>query len=142
MLGGKTFVVSDVISVLSLAAPDSGEQDTVTVEVVDYPGACALNPRQSLKANSNILALHLMGSAPVPPGVYTVPSTATAQFATYDSACNVSGEEAVGGSITVTKADACGLAGTFDLNLTSDHVTGSFVAPDCEPVGSRGPRCI
>jgi hypothetical protein len=141
-LGGKAFVAKDVLSVVTVTAPDSGQPDTVTVEILDYAGACALNPRQSVKAGTNILALHVTGSAPVAPGVYIVPSMATAQFATYDATCNVSGQEALGGSVTVTSADACGLSGTFALRLTSDSVTGSFVAPNCAPIGSSGAHCI
>jgi hypothetical protein len=141
-LRGKALVVGDVFSVLHLATPDSGAQDTVTVGIVDYRGACALRPTQALKASSNILALHLMGNVPVSPGVYTVPTTATAQFATYDAACNVSGEDATVGTITVASSNACGLAGTLDLTLAGDHVTGSFTAPNCAPVGPGGNQCI
>jgi hypothetical protein len=38
-----------------------------------------------------------------------------------------------GGSVTVTRSDASGIAGTFDLASGSDHITGCFDAPSCGP---------
>jgi|HubBroStandDraft_1064217.scaffolds.fasta_scaffold06692_11 hypothetical protein len=75
-------------------------------------------------------------------GVFMAPSTVTAQYAACDKACMATGESATGGSVHVTQANACGATGTFDLVLDSDHVTGSFAAPTCNPAATDGGECL
>jgi hypothetical protein len=113
-----------------------------SVAVVDYPDACLLNPVQSVKASSKILFLLFTSTGPLGTGVFTVPSTVTAQYASYDQTCMPVGEDATGGSVDVTHAAACGVVGTFDLVLNADRVTGSFVAPTCNPVSTDGGECL
>lgn len=37
--------------------------------------------------------------------------------------------------MTLTRVDASGVAGTFDLIFQNDHLTGSFDAPSCTAPG-------
>ena len=41
------------------------------------------------------------------------------------------------GALTLTKVDADGFFGTFDVTFGGDHVTGSFAAPVCDPAAVR-----
>ena len=38
-------------------------------------------------------------------------------------------------SVTLTQVDPCSVAGTFDVMLETDHLTGSFTAPNCTRPG-------
>jgi hypothetical protein len=135
---GKSLAVKDA---LTIQTNTSGMYMT-SVAIVDYPDACLLNPVQSVKASSKILIFRFSVSGPLGTGVFTIPSTLDAQYASYDAACTPTGESPTGGSVHVTQANACGATGTFDLVLNSDHVTGSFVAPTCNPVSTDGGECL
>ena len=99
------------------------------VIVGDFAGLCALG--NDLKASSNVLVFDFYGTAPAP-GTVQVGAALDVQFAEYDQTCgSPAGESASSGSVTITKSDSCGVEGTFDVTLNSDHVTGSFTAPTC-----------
>jgi hypothetical protein len=44
----------------------------------------------------------------------------------------------VAGEITLTRADATGYAGSFDVVIAGDHVTGSFDTANCASVSEDG----
>jgi len=137
-LQGRSLTAKDAFTIQTIAAGTY----TTSVGVVDYPGACLLSPTHSLKANANVLALHFVASGPLSAGMFTVPNTVNAQFASYDQTCTPTGESAGSGSVQITQANDCGLTGTFDLMMNADHVTGSFFAPTCNPVSSDGGQCL
>jgi hypothetical protein len=58
---------------------------------------------------------------------------AVLDFVVIDSTCTASQTmESDGGKVTLTRIDAKGYTGTFDVTFTSgDHVTGSFDTTDC-----------
>ena len=105
----------------------------LVVGVFDYAGACALG--NDLKASSNVLAITYSGTTPLPTNT-PIDVKATqgldAQYARYDAQCgSPQGESVTAGTITLTELDACGVAGSFDLTFSNDHVTGTFTAPTC-----------
>jgi hypothetical protein len=68
-------------------------------------------------------------------GTVSVGANLDVQYATYDATCNSpAGESATSGSVTITSVDTCKVVGTFDVTLNTDHVTGSFTAPNCIPM--------
>jgi hypothetical protein len=90
------------------------------------------------------------GNSVAPPtaGIYTVHTLATisgfqgmvaaAQFAVDDASCNATTGpiEATSGTLTVTRVDATGYTGTFDLTFGTDHVTGTFNTGTCSALGT------
>jgi hypothetical protein len=40
--------------------------------------------------------------------------------------------------VTLTQVDSCEVAGTFDVMIETDHLTGSFTAPSCTMPGDGG----
>jgi hypothetical protein len=110
--------------------------------IVDFSGACA-HPANALKATSNVLDIHFDGSSAPQPGTFTAPGMVDVQYAFYDQTCNTPfGESANSGTVTLTRADACGLVGTFDVTMSNDHVTGSFAAPPCNSMRSDAGLCF
>src|SRR5262249_51716833 len=88
-------------------------------------------------------------SAPATLGSYPVFTAATvlshtgnvaqALYQSVDASCNTNGDlEATGGTVTLTRIDANGDAGTFDLTFADgSHVTGSFTANKCTALTSN-----
>jgi hypothetical protein len=51
--------------------------------------------------------------------------------------CNSVDQVASSGSVTLTAVEPCGVRGTFDVTiLSTEHLTGSFVAPTCNAPGN------
>lgn len=117
--------------------------------LTNSPGLCAkLTAGQQLK---NVKAISIgIGtqrpsgiSAPVATGTYTVYSqatiagktgtVATAFYLTTGANCSiVSSLESVSGTVTLTRIDSNGYAGTFDITFSdTSHATGSFAASNC-----------
>lgn len=129
--GNAAAVVNGTMLGVTLSAKDAtyapGSSNFVILG--DFTGICALG--NDLKASSNVLVFDFYGTAPAP-GTIQVGAALDVQFAEYNQTCNSpAGESASSGSVTITKADSCGVEGTFDVTLNSDHVTGSFTAPTC-----------
>jgi hypothetical protein len=106
--------------------------------ITDFTGTCAVVKQNANKKNSNVLVFVFTGPAAAT-GMRSVGPMLDVQYAQYDAMCSSAmGESATSGSITITKADMCGLVGTYDVTLGNDHVTGTFTAPTCaagEPDG-------
>jgi hypothetical protein len=127
---GTTLNVKDVAS-------SSG--NGVFVAFADFTGLCAVFQANNNKANSNGLVFDFLNATTFSTGTFTVPAQVDVQFATYDATCNSpQGESGSSGSVTVTSVDACKVVGTFDVTLNTDHVTGSFTAPNCATAASDG----
>ena len=124
------------------------------ISIVDVSGVCPRSQQNRDAPDSTSLILSLVsydssGNYLTPGvGTYPIDSTGTvtaaagAVFDHVDQSCastlqsteQYNGKYAASGSVTVTKADASELDGTFDLTMESgDHLTGSFKAPRCAP---------
>lgn len=73
----------------------------------------------------------------VPPGTYALGLSADGNYATVgqfiasDSNCNEVANVAPSGSVTLDTVSTTTVAGTFDLEFGSDHVTGQFAGSVC-----------
>ncbi len=115
-------------------------QYEVVVGIVDYAGICALG--NDKKANSNAFAIIYQSSMPLGPATFDVAQgSLVAQYTQFDGTCgSPNGESSTSGTVIITRVDSCAVEGNFDLQLNSDHVTGTFVAPVCanSPDGGAG----
>jgi hypothetical protein len=131
---GNTLAAKDAIS-----NPGNG---TPFIVITDFSGVCALG-LNNLKASSSGFLFDFLKTTAISVGTVNVGSDLDVQYATYDSTCSSpAGESSTGGSVTITKADACGVEGTFDVTLNNDHVTGSFTAPTCNSDSDAGQSCL
>ncbi|HEX7700941.1 MAG TPA: hypothetical protein VF403_09470, partial [Kofleriaceae bacterium] len=48
-----------------------------------------------------------------------------------DATCKSTSMSCDSGTVTLTRVDAQGYAGTFDVMIADTHVTGAFDAPSC-----------
>jgi len=114
-------------------------------------GVCAKMAAKQEPKSWVTLSVQLMDSRPTAPfviapattGTFTIvpgnfagslpPHAATAVFNVTDALCaNISGGNAVSGTVTLTSNDGGAYSGLFDLTFDSgDHVTGSFDATHC-----------
>ena len=158
-IGGQSMTPRDAISKVVHVGSDSAGFILVT----NADSTCAkLNAHQQPK-NVQVLGIELgiQGSsgagAPPGPGIFPVYSStdargvvgpvAIAAFASGDATCNPSAsfEAVTGGAVTLTRVDANGYAGTFDLTFSggAGHVTGSFSTTQCAILGTTvGGTCI
>ncbi len=129
---GKALVPADAFSSPLAAWP--------FVRITSYAGACGLEAAGATKASSSNLLFAFLTS-PIFPGKQTssfalsAPADVDVHFATYDAMCNTAGslDNGATGTVTLSKGDATGIDGTFDLVMggSGDHITGSFSAPAC-----------
>jgi hypothetical protein len=126
---GNTMAVKDAMS--------TSDSNGSFVVLTDFANVCAIGPN-NLKANSSTLLFSLLsGATSFAVKTYNVPVDVDVAYATWDATCgSPNGESSTGGTVTITKADACGVVGTFDVTLNTDHVTGSFTAPACAPAAA------
>jgi hypothetical protein len=134
----------------------NGTNSAGLIFISNAEGTCAkLNARQQPR-NVQVLALEVgtqssSGAAsPTGPGVFPVYSAAEsipvtgavaiALFQSSDANCraNATFESATGGNVTLTRVDANGYAGTFDVTFSGNvgHVTGSFDTARCAVLGT------
>lgn len=132
---GQTLTPKDAVSFEA----HTTEYEAVVV-ITDFTGTCALG--NDFKKNSNVLSMvYLSSSTPLTPAKFDLAQSTVwdAQYAQYDATCNSpQGESSTGGTITITSVDACGITGSYDLTLNSDHVTGAFTAPSCNNPSDGG----
>jgi hypothetical protein len=137
-LAGTAFAAVDCYSrpdTPSADSPYSGE-----LHIVDFAGACSRATAQQYKPNSGELQI-LFISDQLAPSTYEAAcltkGCVDVGFVTYDAACMVTGpDEATGGTVVLTQADASGIRGTFDLTFGADHLSGTIDAPTCGPATS------
>ena len=154
-IGGQTMTPKDAISA---AAQGVG---TIVISTADTH--CAkINARQTPKNLQAIIigiGTQASGSStpPAAPGVFPVYSgadsvsisgpAAVALFLSTSATCQLTtqGESATGGNVTLTRVDASGYAGTFDITFSgtaAGHITGSFTSAQCAPLASaQGGTC-
>jgi hypothetical protein len=91
---------------------------------------------------ANAPALQLNTAYPINNNLNTAPKdsngfgvAATATFQSTDAACNSKlssgGENATGGSVTLTSISSSGVSGTFSLTFATGTLTGSFSSGNC-----------
>jgi hypothetical protein len=123
---GNTVAPMDAVS-------STDNQNSPYVLASDYANACAVGLNNT-KANSNTITFSLMTTNPFAARTYAVPNEIDVEYWQYDATCtNIASTAGTSGSVTVTKADACSVAGTFDVTFGTDHITGTFTAPACAP---------
>jgi hypothetical protein len=140
---GETLVAQDAIAEEYLGGSTS---PTANVIITNYPGACATSQASHVRPSSLMLDLSLqVDHAAVTARTYSFAAgELKASFYRSDATCKITGAstEAAGsgGSVSISSI-ADGLTGTFDLTFGTDHVTGSFHAPGCEPGTSSTISC-
>jgi hypothetical protein len=130
------------------------DRGLTNIELTDFADACS-GADESEHATSKTLRLLLADYTsadesvpPSQPGTYPVSSLldplpssgpyATCGFLVDDATCKISEAPCDSGQITLTRADATGYAGTFDIVIAGDHVTGSFDTSNCAGVSEEG----
>jgi hypothetical protein len=155
-LAGQAMSAQDAVSnVLTLSGQSAG-----VIFITNVEGTCAKMQKSQQPKNSKIIVIELgtqtstAVTAAGSPGAYTVYGSATSAAATgqvaiavysaTDAVCSsVTELEATGGTITLTRVDANGYAGTFDITFSdTSHVTGSFGANKCAALGSPTSVCV
>jgi hypothetical protein len=131
------------------------QRGLINIVVADFGNVCTVadeSERPTSKQLTMLLAVRDAGDRSVPPtqpGTYEVSSLAdplpssgpyaTCGFRVTDAACQVTTNVPCdSGNIVLTRVDATGYAGTFDLVLAGDHVTGAFDTTNCDGVSESG----
>ena len=150
-IGGQEFVVADS------AAYVRTSRHLANVEVTDFADSCAATAGNVYPRTSRVLRFLLSdadaNTPPTQPGTYTVhplgdPVTglyAACGVEVYDASCGLSTLACTGGTVTLTLVDTSGtgqLAGTFDITIGADHVTGNFDSAICANVSEAAETCL
>jgi hypothetical protein len=104
------------------------------VALADFSGICAFGLSEA-KPGATYLYLVFVGGSVVVGETDVGPSLQIQSVVADPSSCNSTIENATAGTVTVSRADASQVTGTFDLTFADDHVSGSFVAPTCSHPG-------
>jgi len=145
-IGGQPMAARDAVSSVMYVGSDSEGLILVT----DAANACAKFTANQRPRNARWITIGIgtqtgsATSAPVDTGDYIVHSSsngdtaaargkvAIAVYAATDANCVVTSIEATSGKVTLTRVDANGYAGTFDITfMDGSHVTGRFDASTC-----------
>jgi hypothetical protein len=156
-IGGQPFDAQDSISNLVSIGFGSGGLILIT----NSPNTCGKLSASQQPKNAKAIFFELGNqtaggiSAPPATGSYTVHDSTTinnftgnvalGQYAATDATCTPVAEvETISGTVTLTRVDANGYSGTFDVNFTDgSHATGSFSANRCAALStSIGGTCI
>jgi hypothetical protein len=106
------------------------------ISIVDFPGLCARGVSEA-KPGATYLNMFLgNGFALGTATVGATGTTLTVQNMIVDSQCNSMGENASGGTVTLTAVKPDSVSGTFDFTFPSGKLTGSFSAAMCTMPGS------
>jgi len=144
-INGQPMAPRDAVSgVLQTGSNSVGE-----IFIGSYDTICAkINAHQEPR-NSQAVAIEIGNRssstsfvAPTATGTYPVfvatdhshtGLQASLQFLATDANCNLitNIDAAAGGTVTLTRIDATGYAGTFDVTFGTSHVTGSFASAQC-----------
>jgi hypothetical protein len=154
---GFTPIVADVIA--ARGVDDPAYPNRVSVIFSSRPSVCktlqvVLSGPAANVASASLLILVFTPSDPsgaLTPGTYS-PSNMSLNgiYETYDSTCTSVAPHADVSSGTATISSVgSSVTGTFDLMLGSDHLTGTFDAPQCSvpprsdaATGDGGFRCL
>lgn len=144
-IGGQGMGAQDAVSTVFTVASDSAG----LIFITNSPNTCAKLSAGQIPRNGKAILIILgtqsgsSTSAPTATGSYTVFSSvaivgqignvALVRYQAVDASCTPTSDiEATGGTVTLTKIDTSGYAGTFDMTFSDNsHVTGSFTANKC-----------
>ena len=128
--GLTNIMLGDFADVCSVA--DESEHATsksLTLLLSDFTGADESTP-----------PMHA-GTYPVSSLVGPLPTSgpyAECGFQVTDGTCRLTETPCTSGEITLTRADATGYAGSFDVVIAGDHVAGNFDTANCANVSEDG----
>jgi hypothetical protein len=144
-IGGASLGVMDSFSATTKSGSSQG--GSAAILFTSTPGVCAAAGRGEQPKNVTGLTLLVFATdanaksiEPTATGTYAVTKgtpaansrLAIAVFGATDDQCKSKMfKPADSGKVEVTRIDANGYAGTFDLVFGSDHVSGSFDVPEC-----------
>jgi hypothetical protein len=143
-VGGTGITARGSLSQVGSITP-SGTNDEALIVVSDQDQMCEMlmlheTPKDSTYMQFLVYTRDVSG-APAPAlgvGQYSVitgSDLSAAQVAAVSfikfSGCASTSNAATDGSVTLTHVSADSVQGTYDLSFGDDHVTGSFVAPNC-----------
>jgi hypothetical protein len=156
-IGGQSMTPRDAVSVVV----QNGSNSAGEIVITNFDTTCAkFNAHQEPK-NSQAISIAIGNRssltgivAPSATGTYAVYAQADsfnhvglqaiALFVSTDASCNANPGQpfpaVTGGTVVLTRIDASGYSGTFDLtfatNTGSSHVTGSFTSAQCAPLAT------
>ena len=154
-VGGQSMAnPADAVSTLI----PQGSSAAGTILISTSANLCAQSNAHTRLKSARSLAIVMgiqSGNSVAPPtvGTYTVytqagantaqGNIATALFAVSDAACNASASQSTGGTMTLTRVDATGYTGTYNITFnTSDTLSGTFNTGSCSAlVGSASTTC-
>ncbi len=129
----------------------SGSDSEAAIGISNAANSCALVTASKQPKNARAIAIALATqtatttAAPSAAGTWNVVpdvraltgNVAVATYVATDGTCIPIHEiQATSGTVTLTRVDASGYGGTFDLRFTDgSHVTGSFTASRCAALG-------
>ena len=151
-IGGVTMTPKDAISNVLR----NGTSTVGSIVITTADSGCAKISNHQATKNVQIISIGLGTqsgttiAAPSAPGTFPVYSSvdsttaqgpaAVAIYAASDASCHLSSslESVTGGNVTLTRVDATGFAGTFDITFagTAGHITGSFGTATCAALGT------
>jgi hypothetical protein len=150
-IAGQPVTLHDAASKLETIG--GGSAAAVLITTAD--NTCSLfTARQQLKnGQALVLGMAVVNGASVTapaPGTYTVyaPSSTSAsgnvgiaEFLTTNASCNATTYDAASGTITLSRADAAGYTGTYDITFANSagRVTGNFTTANCAALDDTGP---
>lgn len=150
--GGTVAGVS--FAVVDGAAMVRTSRGLTNIVLTDFADACAIADESSRPSSKQLTFLisddvgaGSTGTPPSKPGTYTVTSLANLPasgpgaecgFAVLDATCHASTSASCdSGTVTLSRVDATGYAGTFDVVIAGAHVTGGFDVPSCSDGNSE-----
>jgi hypothetical protein len=150
-IGGQSMNAQDAVSGINTV----GTNSVAGILITNVANTCSMLTahQQPRNAKAILIAIGtqngLSTSAPTSTGTYPVFSpagivsargnVAIAAYGATDANCvTVSRIDATSGTVTLTRVDSSGYAGTFDITFSdSSHVTGSFTASNCAAITSN-----
>jgi hypothetical protein len=153
--------VSSLMTVADSATMVRTNRALANVVLTDFGDACSVADERT-HPSSKMLTFLLTdmdappatpgdssGGPPSKPGTFQIftlealPATGLVGecgFASLDGTCKSEAPsgECTSGSVTLTRVDAAGYAGKFDVVIDGNHVTGTFDSPVCDNVSETG----
>ena len=142
-VGGVTFQIADG------AAMVRTNRGLTNIVLTDFADTCSIADESAHPSSKQFTFLisddvnaGSSGTPPSKPGTYTVTTLenlpasgpgAECGFAVLDATCKSTSMSATcdSGTVTLTRVDAQGYAGTFDVMIAGTHLTGAFDVPSC-----------
>jgi hypothetical protein len=124
---------------------------TTQVDVTDAQGVCAAAMANAMAPAGHVLAMSLYDASGGPvtapatlainAGLTPKPSSAMVHWSKVVAGCVTIQEMGMTGEVKVTSVDSTQVSGTFDIVFatSSDHLTGTFVAPNCAALATWNP---